>query len=44
LDRSSRPYSREGYCAYDAWFKCRAIREQLLAAIAEEDRAAAARA
>jgi hypothetical protein len=32
LDRSLAPVYPEGYIARDHWFRCRAIREQLLAA------------
>lgn len=32
LDRTTKPSHPVGYAARDAWFKCRAMREQLLAA------------
>jgi hypothetical protein len=38
LDRSRRSCHPPGYIARDDWFRCRAVREQLLAAAAEAQR------
>jgi hypothetical protein len=38
LDRSRRTCHPPGYIARDDWFRCRAVREQLLAAAAEAQR------
>jgi hypothetical protein len=41
LDRSGRPCNPPGYVAYQDWFRCRAVRRQLLAAIADREKAPA---
>jgi hypothetical protein len=39
LNRWSGPCHPEGYIAHRHWFECRAVREQLLAALAARERA-----
>jgi hypothetical protein len=34
LDRHAGPCHPPGYCAHDAWYRCRAVREALLEATA----------
>jgi hypothetical protein len=41
LDRSAGPCHPAGYLAHEDWFKCRRMREQLLAAAREAGRRAA---
>jgi hypothetical protein len=37
-DRSAGPCPQPWLCAHQAWFRCRAVREQLLAAVGEAGR------